>query len=95
MSPVSDGLSVLAGLLAEATGEPAAWAEQVRADARLEGDLLLDSLEVAALAELLSRAYGDRVDLMGFLAGLGIDELIGLTVGDVAAYVARSTAATG
>ncbi|HEY2574820.1 MAG TPA: hypothetical protein VGI74_00785 [Streptosporangiaceae bacterium] len=82
----------LAGMLAKVTGEPASWARQVSAGSRLEGDLLLDSLEVAALAGLLSQAYGDRVDLLGFLAGLGIDQLIELTVGDVAAYVARSLA---
>jgi hypothetical protein len=29
------------------------------------------------------------VDLAGFLASLDIDELIGLTVGDLAAFVAR------
>ena len=49
---------------------------------------LIDSLEMAALDEMLARAYG--VDLMEFVAGLGIDQLIELTAGDVAAYVAAS-----
>jgi acyl carrier protein len=80
----------LASMLAEVTGEPASWAGQVTAGSRLEGDLLIDSLEMAALGELLAKAYG--VDLMEFLAGLGIDQLIELTVGDVAAYVAAASA---
>jgi hypothetical protein len=29
------------------------------------------------------------VDLVGYVAGLGIDEIIGLTVGDVCGYVDR------
>ena len=54
---------------------------------RLEQDLQLESIDVIDLAETLRRRYGDRVDLLGHLAGLGIDELIAFTVGDVVTYV--------
>lgn len=64
----------------------------VAADDRLEADLGLDSLEVAALAAMLREQFGDRVDLAGFLAGLELDQLIELTAGELAGYVAGTLA---
>jgi hypothetical protein len=46
-------------------------------------------VDLIALDATLRRRYGDGVDLAGHVAGLGIDEIIGLTVADVAAQVAR------
>jgi acyl carrier protein len=60
----------------------------VSPDTTLEGDLGLDSLDVADLAGRLRDRYGDRVDLVGFLATLDIDELVALTTGDLARHVA-------
>ncbi len=82
-------LAEIAGLLREATGEDDEWQAAIRPDARLDGDLQLDSLELATLGELLRERYGDRVDLPGYLATLDLDELIALTVADVAAYVSQ------
>jgi acyl carrier protein len=48
----------------------------------------MDSVEFAALADLLASAYGDQVSLTAFVAGLDIDQIISLTVSDVAEYVA-------
>lgn len=60
-------------------------------ESRLEADLGLDSLAVAALAGALRAEFGDRVDLAGYLAGLELDELIELTAGQVADFVAGRT----
>jgi hypothetical protein len=78
----------LTGLLIGVTGEDASWAAAVTPDSRLELDLNLESIEWTALSDSLSAAYGDGVDLAAHVAGLGIDEILALTVGDVAAYVA-------
>lgn len=75
-------------MIAQATSEDEAWASAVTTSCRLEGDLWLDSVELAALAGLFRSAYGDDVDLMTFLTGLEIDKLIGLTVGDLVSYIA-------
>ena len=75
-------------MLAQVTGESAQWLAQVGPSSRLEGDLGLNSLDVAALGALLRTAYGDLVDLSAYLAELDIDEIIVLTVGDLVAYVA-------
>jgi acyl carrier protein len=77
----------LAAALAEATGDESLRSAGLSPGTRLEGDLCLDSLDLVALGAVLRDRYGTAVDLVGFVAGLGIDELIGLTVGDVAGYV--------
>lgn len=72
---------MLAGLR-QLTGAP------VTAGARLEADLGLDSLALATLAATLRERFGERVNLSGYLAELELDELIELTAGQVADYVA-------
>ena len=77
----------MAGALAAATGDESLLSIGINAATRLEGDLFLDSLDLAALGALLRDRYGTAVDLVGYVAGLDIDQIIGLTVADVAAYV--------
>lgn len=77
----------MAEALAAATGDESLLSAGLNAATRLEGDLCLDSLDLAALSVLLRDRYGSAVDLTGYVAGLDIDQLIGLTVADVAAYV--------
>jgi acyl carrier protein len=79
-------------MLAAATGDESLLGGGISAAARLEGDLHLDSLDVVALGALLRDRYGAAVDLVRYVAGLGIDELIGLTVGDVTGYVRQCLA---
>jgi acyl carrier protein len=73
--------------LAAATGDESLLSSGIDAATRLEGDLCLDSLDLAALSAVLGDRYGTAVDLSGYVAGLDIDQIIGLTVADVAAYV--------
>ena len=80
-------LAELTGLLAEVTGEDERWAAGVTPASRLEGDLRLESVELAALSDLLARTYGEQVDVAAFVAELDIDQIIGLTVGDLVRYV--------
>ena len=73
--------------LAAATGDESLLSIGINGATRLEGDLRLDSLDLAALSALLRDRYGTAVDLTGYVAGLEIDQIIGLTVAEVAAYV--------
>ncbi|WP_212830178.1 4'-phosphopantetheinyl transferase superfamily protein [Catellatospora sp. TT07R-123] len=83
--PAVDRVAVeLAGMLAAVTGEQA----PITADTRLEQDLRLESIEVAELAGRVRQRWGADVDLAAFYADLEIDQIIGLTVGDLAFYVA-------
>ena len=74
-------------MLLEVTGEDRGWAATITAATRLEGDLQLESVELVALGELLRGRYGDGVDLGAFVAELDIDQIIGLTVGGLLAYL--------
>lgn len=71
----------IAEILVELTGAPG-----VPPEATLEGDLGLDSVDVAALACRLRDRYG--VDLLAHAATLDIDALVAFTAGDVARLVA-------
>ena len=77
----------VAEAIAAATGDESLLSAGINAATRLEGDLRLDSLDLAALSELLRERHGAAVDLAGYVGGLDIDQIIGLTVADVAAYV--------
>ncbi|NUS13780.1 MAG: methyltransferase domain-containing protein [Streptomyces sp.] len=78
----------VAELLREVLDEDGAWLDAVTPGTRVDSGLLVESQELAAWSTALRDRYGDRVDLAGHVARLGIDEIIALTVGDVAAYVA-------
>jgi acyl carrier protein len=81
-------LADMIALLRMVTGEDARWAAEITASTRLERDLSLDSLEMAALCDLARETFGDQADLAAFVSGLDIDQIIGLTVGELAAQVA-------
>lgn len=76
-------------LLRQVTGEDREWSAGVGATTRLDGDLFLDSIELAALSGLMVSRYGPPADLAAHVAGLDLDGLIALTVGDVADFVIR------
>ncbi|HZM74478.1 MAG TPA: phosphopantetheine-binding protein [Candidatus Limnocylindrales bacterium] len=73
----------IAELLREITGETG-----IGPQTRLDADLVIDSLELAALAVALNQRYG--VDLPAYIAGLTLDEIIELNVTDVAGFVEAS-----
>ncbi|WP_308167436.1 4'-phosphopantetheinyl transferase superfamily protein [Catellatospora tritici] len=75
--------SELAAMLVAVTGEQA----EITAATRLEQDLRLESVEAVELGERMRQRWGDGVDLAAFYAELDIDQIIGLTVGDLAHYV--------
>ncbi|WUH92892.1 methyltransferase domain-containing protein [Streptomyces sp. NBC_00433] len=85
----------VADLLRGIVGEDDAWLDSVVPGTRVDGDLLVESHELAAWSEALREEYGDGVDLLGHVSGLGVDQLIDLTVADVAGYVAARRDTSG
>jgi tocopherol O-methyltransferase len=78
----------LVEILAGVCSEGPEWMQGIAPISRLESDLRMESIEFTAFAEALRNRYGDRVELDAFFVELEIDQLIGLTVADVMAYVA-------
>jgi acyl carrier protein len=77
----------IAELLREIVDEDPAWLDAIGPDTLVDSELLVESHELAAWSVALRREFGDRVDLVEYVAGLTIDRIIGLTVGEVADHV--------
>lgn len=59
---------------------------------RFHDDLELESIDLVALAGKLAECYGERVNLAEFIADLGLEEIIDLTVGQLVDYVTSALA---
>ncbi|HEX4705362.1 MAG TPA: phosphopantetheine-binding protein, partial [Pseudonocardiaceae bacterium] len=88
----TDLFAEIAGILQTVTGEGKEWAARITPNSALEQDLGLESLELVEVGERLRDRYGEETDLLSYVAELDIDELIGLTMADLVAYVASRVA---
>lgn len=82
-------LATVARLIAEVVGEE--WMEDraITLETSFEKDLELESIEFVALAEKLQEHYGKGVDFVSWLSGKELDEIIGLTVGELVEFIVR------
>lgn len=85
-------LAVLTSLLQDVLGDE--WDDdlELTPSTSFADDLELESIEFVALAERLQAHFGRDVDFVAWMSGLDLDAIIGLTVGDVVAFVERSRA---
>jgi acyl carrier protein len=63
---------------------------EITRDATFHGDLELESIDLVTLSAALREHYGDRVNFAEFVAGLELDEIISLTVGELVDHVVAS-----
>jgi acyl carrier protein len=83
----------IAAMLSEVVGEDIGDllpAGAITAATTFNEDLSLESIEFVMLAEKLREHYGSGVDLTAFVAGMDIDEIMTMTVGQLAAHIERS-----
>jgi acyl carrier protein len=59
---------------------------------RFNDDLEIESIEFVKIADAIQLHYGTQLDVVGWLAGKSIQELISLSVGDLAGYIAGAIA---
>lgn len=86
-----DGVSdEITGMLAELLGEDVVTALEVGPESSFTSDLELESIEFVALAEMMQERYGSEVDFVAWMAEMDLDQIMGLTVGSVAAFVAET-----
>ncbi|TYB38425.1 acyl carrier protein [Actinomadura chibensis] len=90
--PADDVLAEVVRALTDVVGEGLPRGAEIGHGTALGDDLALESIELVALVDRLRARYGDRADLPGFIAGLDLDQIMNLTVGDVADHIAGRSA---
>lgn len=79
-------------MLHDVIGEDELFGIDIELDTAFDEDLEVESIEFVALAEQLELRYGDRVDFVGWMAGMDLDEIIALTVGQLVDLIVTSHA---
>ena len=84
-------LEVIIGLIREAVNED--WIEdfEIDADTNFNDDLELESIELVVIAEKIQSHYGAAIDFNNWLGSLELDQMMALTVGQLADFVKAQT----
>ena len=61
--------------------------QDITPDTSFSHDLSLDSIEFVELSEKLQQHFGPRANVATFIAGLDIDAIMDITVGQLAEYI--------
>lgn len=85
---VETPLDVVSGILREILDEYAVEDIEITPQSLFFDDLELESIDLVALAGRLQEHYGEQINLAEFLAEREIEDVIALTVGQLADYVA-------
>ncbi|XVQ08972.1 acyl carrier protein [Spirillospora sp. CA-255316] len=84
----ADGvLSEVVQMLVDVVGDDFLLEVEVGPETTLNEDLALESIEFVALAERLRRRYGDRADLASLVAGMDLEQIMRMTVGDLVRHI--------
>ncbi len=81
-------LAEITRLVREVIGEEWVLETPITTETTFSQDLELESIELVALSEKIQARYGDAIDFPGWLAGMELDEIIGLTVGHLVDFIA-------
>lgn len=94
MSSYDDILAVVIDKIRSTIAED--WIEdfEIGRETRFNDDLEIESIEFVKIADAIQRHYGTRLDIVGWLSGKSIHELIGLSVGQLADYIAGASPKT-
>jgi acyl carrier protein len=79
-------------LVHEVIGEDYDIDLDITPDSSFSEDIELESIEFVALGERLQLTYGEKIDLVGWFGELDLDEIIDLTVGELAEFIAACLA---
>ncbi|MFF2379064.1 acyl carrier protein [Streptomyces sp. NPDC058108] len=65
---------------------------EITMETSFHDDLELESIDLVTLSAQLREFYGERVNFAAFIADRGLEEIIGLTVGDLVGHVVDTLA---
>ncbi|MGW3992282.1 phosphopantetheine-binding protein [Amycolatopsis sp. NPDC004772] len=91
MTIASTTFDVVAELLAELVGDAEVLGVEITPDTTFHEDLQLESIDLVTFASILAEHFGPDVNLAEYLAEKDLDDVIGLTVGDIARFVGERT----
>lgn len=80
-------LEVVEQSLVEIAGDEILISGPISMTTSFNADLELESIEFVALAEKLQQRFGERVDFVGWISGKELDQIIGLTVGELVGFI--------
>lgn len=81
-------METVSRMVTEIIGEDYLMEIPITAETSFSDDLEMESIEFVALAERLADHYGDAVDFVGWMAGMELEEIIALTVGQLVDFIA-------
>jgi acyl carrier protein len=80
-------LATVTELIGEIIGEDYMADIEVTMESTITEDLELESIEFVALAEKLRDRYGESVDFVDWVAGMELEQIILLTVGQLVGFI--------
>jgi acyl carrier protein len=89
---MSEAYAEVVRMITEVVGDDFLLDTEITPDTTFSEDLALESIELVMLGEQLRQLYGDRVNLVDFIAEMEIDDIMAMTVGSLASYVEAATA---
>ena len=95
MSRHPDVLAIVTDKIRSTVNEDWILDFEIEAATRFNDDLELESIEFVKIADALQAHYGERLAIIAWLSGKSIQELIGLSVGDLVDYIAAATGPSG
>jgi hypothetical protein len=72
------------------------WADEmdIAPDTSLSGGIELDSIEISKVIEIMLKKFPDA-DFESWFGSMNMDKIVGLTVGDIAEFIAGSSLQVG
>lgn len=87
-------LAQLSELLVEVLGADLLLETAIDMETSFNDDLCLESIQFVVLAEGIRDRYGDDVDFVAWMAGMDLDAIIALRVGQLVEFIVRSVNGT-
>jgi acyl carrier protein len=87
-----DVFGEVAAIVRDVIGEDFLLEQELTRDTSFSQDLALESIEFVELSEKLQERFGQRANLATFIAGMDIDAIMDITVGELADYITAQLA---
>lgn len=78
---------VLKQFIGEVIGQEFADEMEITPMSSFTKDLEMDSIEIVAFSEKVKKHFGQSINFTGWLSGMDIDQLIGLTINDIIIFI--------